>query len=157
MLSNNNQNTITTTTTTTINNLFQTCSERSRKYLHLVLREKPFAQKIVDELKGENRLQIYLQNVIFPKLEKIGPSKFKDLEKSLKVIIILSIKEVMQEMMKENLLALSLEDLHLMDKILDDGENHEKMNEHKNEESKTDKKEEDKENALKKVWNKLFG
>ena len=81
MLSNNNNNSNNTTTTQTMT-LVQNCSENGKRYLHLVLREKPFAEKIVEELKAEieKRLEIYLNSQIFPQLEKKNISEFKNPE-----------------------------------------------------------------------------
>ena len=160
MLSNNNNNTTTQTMT-----LVQNCSENGKRYLHLVLREKPFAEKIVEELKAEieKRLEIYLNTHIFPQLEKIDVSEFKNPEQSMKVIIISSIQEVLKEMMNENILMLCPEDFSLVEQIINSEEkeinkpiqqdNENKDNKPKNENENKD----DNSRGFKNIMNKIFG
>ena len=160
MLSNNNNNTTTQTMT-----LVQNCSENGKRYLHLVLREKPFAEKIVEELKAEieKRLEIYLNTHIFPQLEKIDVSEFKNPEQSMKVIIISSIQEVLKEMMNENILMLCPEDFSLVEQIINSEEKEINKPMEQNNENKDDKPENENENkddnssGFKKIMNKIFG
>ena len=157
MLSNNNNNTTTQTMT-----LVQNCSENGKRYLHLVLREKPFAEKIVEELKAEieKRLEIYLNTHIFPQLEKIDVSEFKNPEQSMKVIIISSIQEVLKEMMNENILMLCPEDFSLVEQIINSEEKEINKPMEQNNENKDDKPENENENkddnssGFKKIMNK---
>ena len=167
MLSNNNNSNTTTTTTTTTQTmtLVQNCSENGKRYLHLVLREKPFAEKIVEELKAEieKRLEIYLNTHIFPQLEKIDVSEFKNPEQSMKVIIISSIQEVLKEMMKENLLMLCQEDFALVEQIINSEEKEINKPTQQNNENKDDKPKNENENkddnssGFKNIINKIFG
>lgn len=168
MLSNNNNSNTTTTTTTTTTQtmtLVQNCSENGKRYLHLVLREKPFAEKIVEELKAEieKRLEIYLNTHIFPQLEKIDVSEFNNPEQSMKVIIISSIQEVLKEMMKENLLMLCPEDFALVEQIINSEEKEINKPTQQNIENKDDKPKNENENkddnssGFKNIINKIFG
>ena len=131
--------------------LIQKCSEKGKGYLYLVLKVKPFSEKIVEELRAEveKRLEVYLCKNIFPKLEKMDQGQFQDPEQSIKVIILLSIKEVLKEMMEENLLTLCPEDLALVDQILSGEEDKhtnepkDKIEENENEEPKNKNKKKD--------------
>ena len=162
MLSNNNHNNTTTTQTMT---LVQNCSVNGKRYLHLVLREKPFAEKIVEELKAEieKRLEIYLNTHIFPQLAKMDVSEFKNPEQSIKVIIISSIQEVLKEMMNENLLMLCPEDFALVEQIINSEEKEINKPMPQNNENKDDKPKNENENkddnssGFKNIINKIFG
>ena len=139
MLSNNNNsNTTTTTTTTQTMTLVQKCSENGKRYLHLVLREKPFA-------------------------EKIDVSEFNNPEQSMKVIIISSIQEVLKEMMNENLLMLCPEDFALVEQIINSEEKEINKPTQQNNENKDDKPKNENENkddnssGFKNIINKIFG
>ena len=108
--------------TQTITVLEENIIKKSRNTLHLVLRQRGFADDIIDSINNEveKRLQQYL-NKIASKMENMN---FDNPEESIKFLLLKKIIEILEEMSKEKIANLSEEDKKLIFDILNgkDGE-----------------------------------
>ena len=89
--------------------LAQTNLDRGKNILYLVLKKKPFSEKITENIRKEieKKLEDYIISII-PKLEII---EFRDYEQSLKIIILNAIIKILKEMIRNDLLKLDINDL----------------------------------------------
>ncbi len=125
--------------------LTQITLEKGKTILYLALKQKPFAEKVMDEVKSEveKRLEKYLLQIM-PKLEN---ATFKDPEQTLKIIILNGIINILKEMIKEDLLQLTTNDFLILYDLLKNEQNIEDNNNEVDNNPKNHKKEINKENA----------
>ena len=108
--------------TQTITVLEENIIKKSRNTLHLVLRQRGFADDIIDSINNEveKRLQQYLNKIA----SKMDSMNFDNPEESIKCLLLKKIIEILEEMSKEKIANLSEEDKKLIFDILNgkDGE-----------------------------------
>jgi hypothetical protein len=94
--------------------------QKGKEILYLVLKRKPFAKEIVEELEKEleNRMTIFIKSIA-PKLQNMN---FDDPEQSLKVIILRGLINILKNMIEEHKLELSESDRKILDDIMKDEE-----------------------------------
>ena len=108
--------------TQTITVLEENIIKKSRNTLHLVLRQRGFADDIIDSINNEveKRLQQYLNKIA----SKMDNMNFDNPEESIKCLLLKKIIEILEEISKEKIANLSEEDKKLIFDILNgkDGE-----------------------------------
>ena len=104
----NLQATVITTSNQTLN--------RGKKILHLVLKKKPFTEKIMEEL--ENEISDRMGKFIGRVYKKLEQAKFQNPEQSIKVILLKALVGILKNMVKEYQQSLSLDDLKMIEEIL---------------------------------------
>ena len=107
------------TCTTTDTQLLKYAKLKARKSLYLVLKKKPFATKIVEELNEEveRRLTIFIERLV----KKMEGRKCDDPEKLLKYTILKAIVKILDNIMKENYIQMTEDDKIAVEKIFGDG------------------------------------
>lgn len=96
--------------------LTQTNLERGKKILYLVLKKKPFSEKINENLGNE--IEIKLEQFIINIIPKLETTEFRDSEQSLKIIILNAIIKILKEMIRNDLLKLDINDLKILDDLM---------------------------------------
>ena len=134
--------------------------QKGREILYLVLRKKPFSKEIIEiiEREVEKRFQNYILTIA-SQLENV---KFKDPEKCLKIIILKSIINILKNMIQEDIIKLSENDLNVLFQLLNEEEKNIKLIDNnddlknKNNPRKKNKKEKEKEDNNSSWWNKIW-
>ena len=112
------------TQTQTITVVEKQIAEKSNKTLYLVLRQKGFADEIIEKINQEveKRLEEFLKKIV-PKLQTMT---FDNPEESLQCILLKQVIKILDDMEKEKLLNISEEDKKIISDILNKKNKNEK-------------------------------
>ena len=90
--------------------------QKGRQILYLVLKRKPFAKEIIEELEKEleDRMTAFIKSIA-PKLQNMN---FDDPEQSLKVIILRGLINILKNMIEEHKIELSDSDRKILDDLM---------------------------------------
>ena len=116
-----------TTQTQTITVLEKKITQKSNKTLYLVLKQKGFADEIIEKINEEveKRLESFLKK----KMQKLENMHFDNPEESLEYFLIKQVIKILDDMKKEKLLNISEEDKKIISDILN---NKDEKNKEKN-------------------------
>ena len=106
--------------TCTSTNILQYAKSKARKSLYLVLKKKPFAKEIVEELNEE--VERRLTNFIEKLVKKMEERQNDDPEKLLKYTILKAIVRILDNIMKENYIQMTEDDKAAVEIIFGDGD-----------------------------------
>lgn len=106
--------------TCTNTNILQYAKLKARKSLYLVLKKKPFAKEIVEELNEE--VERRLTNFIEKLVKKMEERQNDDPEKLLKYTILKAIVRILDNIMKENYIQMTEDDKAAVEIIFGDGD-----------------------------------
>ena len=105
-----------TTQTQTITVLEKQITEKSNKTLYLVLRQKGFADEIIEKINKE--VEKRLESILNKKIHKLENMHFDNSEESLECFLLKQVIKILDDMQKEKLLNISEEDKKIIFDIL---------------------------------------
>ena len=119
--------------------IYEECANKGRNVLFLVLKKKSFEKEIIENLEKE--LDVKMQQFLIKIEPKIRNVKFDDPEKSLRLILLKGLINILKKMIQENIGELSLDDQKLLEEIMNEDDKSKKS---PGKNSKKDNKKEDK-------------
>ncbi len=124
--------------TNIVTQVYNNCSNKTKKVLYLVLQKKSLEKKVIDDLEKE--LELKMMNFLKKIEPKLQNTNFENPEVSLRLVLLKGFIKILEKMIKDKFGQLSEHDQNLINEIMNGEEKKNNKEDNKDENNRNDPK-----------------